>query len=221
MHFSSFAVAALVGAAQANLFSRQEEGGTQGGQKVHVVNVGLNPLTNQTAKKYFPDKVDAQPGEVVQFRFSAPGSMHTVTQSDFNTPCVAKAGGFNSGAQAVKAGSTETMVYNLVVNDTGAIWCYCATGDHCMSKMTMVINEGAAVKANSSRTGEAYADLASQFKGKSTTSGSSGSTTSGAPNTGNAGSSTGTPSASSATSNNVVAVPATVMLFLGAAFMLL
>ncbi|RDA94789.1 hypothetical protein CP533_4257 [Ophiocordyceps camponoti-saundersi (nom. inval.)] len=215
MHFSSLAVAALVGFAQASIFARQEgetEGGNGSGQKVHVVNVGRNPLTNQTAKKYFPDKVEAQQGEVVQFRFVAPGSMHTVTQSDFDTPCIAKSGGFNSGAQAVKSSSSETMVFNLVVNDTKPIWIYCATGDHCKSKMVMVINEGAAVKANSTRTGEKYAELASEFNGKSTGGGSS---------TGNAGSSSGTPKSSSSASSHFVAVPATVMLFLGAAFMLL
>ncbi|RDA83793.1 hypothetical protein CP532_4599 [Ophiocordyceps camponoti-leonardi (nom. inval.)] len=217
MHFSSLAVAALVGLAQGNIFARQEgeaEGGNgeAGGQKVHVVNVGRNPLTNQTAKKYFPDTVEAQQGEVVQFRFNAPGSMHTVTQSDFDTPCIQKSGGFNSGAQAVKAGSSETMVFNLVVNDTKPIWVYCATGDHCKSKMVMVINEASAVKANSSRTGQQYAQLASEFNGKSTGGGS---------NTGNAGSSNGTPKSSGSASSNIVAVPATVMLFLGAAFMLL
>ncbi|RCI14263.1 hypothetical protein L249_6177 [Ophiocordyceps polyrhachis-furcata BCC 54312] len=209
MHFSSLAVAALVGFAQGSIFARQEaEGGNAGGQKVHVVNVGRNPLTNQTAKKYFPDTVEAQQGEVVQFRFNAPGSMHTVTQSEFDTPCIQKSGGFNSGAQAVKSSSSETMVFNLVINDTKPIWVYCATGDHCKSKMVMVINEASAVKANSSRTGQQYAQLASEFNGKSTGGGSS---------TGNAGSSNGPKSSSS----NVVAVPATVMLFLGAAFMLL
>ncbi|KAF4584370.1 extracellular serine-rich protein [Ophiocordyceps camponoti-floridani] len=213
MHYSSFVVAALVGAAQANLFARQETTAGGGDEKVHVVHVGMNPQTNQTSKKYYPDKIEAQPGEVVQFIFDAPGSMHTVTQSTFDTPCEAMSGGVNSGMVPVKAGSSQKMVWNLKINDTKTVWAYCATGDHCKSKMVMVINEGTAIKANSSRTLDEYANKASQFNGKAT-----GGEAGGKTGTGNAGS--GRPNSSSATSN-VVAVPVTVMLCLGIAFMLL
>ncbi|PHH80436.1 hypothetical protein CDD80_1640 [Ophiocordyceps camponoti-rufipedis] len=210
MHYSSFFVAALVGAAQANLFSRQQT--TAGGsESVHVVHVGFNPQTNQTAKKYYPDKVDAQIGDTVQFVFDAQGSAHTVTQSAFDTPCEAMKGGVNSGMVPVKTAS-DKMVWNLKINDTKTIWAFCATGDHCKSKMVMVINEGTAIKANTSRSLDEYSKKAAQFNGKAT-----GGEAGGKTGTGNAGSGKPTSSATS----NVVAVPATVMLCLGIAFMLL
>lgn len=44
--------------------------------------------------------IPAKPGDVVVFIFY-PGDNHTVTQSaDFNTPCIPKEGGFNSGFMA-------------------------------------------------------------------------------------------------------------------------
>lgn len=45
--------------------------------------------------RYQPEAVAGRVGDVVEFVFGA--GNHSVTQADFNSPCVPKAGGFGSG----------------------------------------------------------------------------------------------------------------------------
>ncbi|KAG6015988.1 hypothetical protein E4U54_002579 [Claviceps lovelessii] len=150
MHFIYCALAALVGVAQAT--------------DVHVVAVGKNPHLNQTALKYFPDRIQAQPGSMVQFQFWA--GNHTVTQSSFDKPCVsissvnASARGIFSSFQPVAASRDMGMipVFTVLINDTKPIWLFCSQGPHCQMGMAMVINENTA--ANATRSLENYVALA-------------------------------------------------------------
>lgn len=72
--------------------------GPNGPVKTHTVKVGGlegNVLTGAPILKFDPDFIDGKVGDVVAFQFLA--NNHTVTQADFNTPCVPKAGAFDSG----------------------------------------------------------------------------------------------------------------------------
>ncbi|KAH8599514.1 Cupredoxin [Bisporella sp. PMI_857] len=102
--------------------------------KVHVVRVGA--LNGTLA--YFPNKLTAAVGDMVQFQF-APAN-HTVTQS--------------TGFMPVSANSEMTPIFTIQVNDTKPMWLYCSKGQHCQNGMTMVINEN--TNANASRSLQAY-----------------------------------------------------------------
>ena len=107
----------------------------------------MNPATNTTKLAYFPEKITAAPGTMVQFQFLA--GKHTVTQSTFDNPCVpignvnASAAGVFSGAMDVAAAKAQGVLptYTVMINDTKPVWLYCTTGNHCASGMSMVINE--------------------------------------------------------------------------------
>ena len=114
---------------------------------VQVVYVGVNPSTNETKLSYFPEKVTAEPGSMVQFQFLA--GKHTITQSNFDNPCV-PLGNVNSSAQGIFSGAMDVAAsqalgvvptYTVMINDTKPLWLYCTTGPHCASGMSMVINE--------------------------------------------------------------------------------
>jgi hypothetical protein len=74
---------------------------------------------------------------------------HTVSESSFAEPCKPIAAnltsathpGLHSGFQPVSANDTVTPVYNVLVNDTKAIWVYCGQTNHCQKGMAMVINQ--------------------------------------------------------------------------------
>ncbi|KAG5983031.1 hypothetical protein E4U55_000927 [Claviceps digitariae] len=150
MYFLYFVLVVLMGVAQAI--------------DVHVVAVGKNPQSNQTALKFFPDKIRAQPGSMVQFQFRA--GNHTVTQSSFDKPCVpissvnASAKGIFSSFQPVSASRDMGLlpVFTVLINNTRPIWLYCSQGPHCQMGMAMVINENTA--ANATRSLENYLQLA-------------------------------------------------------------
>ncbi|KAI9772616.1 MAG: hypothetical protein M1839_002429 [Geoglossum umbratile] len=80
-----------------------------------------------------PDTITAAVGDHVQFAFYPTG--HTVTSSDFNTPCSPN-GLVNSGF--INGGPDPVFV--VLINDTNPIWLYCALGNHCQSGMLAVIN---------------------------------------------------------------------------------
>jgi hypothetical protein len=48
--------------------------------------------------------------------------------------------GFWSGMMPVGPESKVMPIFSILVNDTKPIWYYCATGKHCQSGMTGVIN---------------------------------------------------------------------------------
>ncbi|KAM5362978.1 hypothetical protein ACJZ2D_012252 [Fusarium nematophilum] len=150
MHFSSLAIAALVSAAQAI--------------DVQVVAVGRNAATNATGLKFWPEKITAAPGTMVQFQFWA--GNHTVTQSNFDNACVpigninSSIQGIYSGYQPVEASANEGMIptFTIEIQDEKPLWLYCSQGKHCQGGMNMVINENTA--ANASRSLENYRTLA-------------------------------------------------------------
>lgn len=157
MHFTSLALAALLSVTQAT--------------DVHVVAVGKNPGRNETSLKFFPDKIEAKPGSMVQFQFWA--GNHTVTQSNFDNPCVpissvvssnasasASARGVFSSFQPAAASREKGMipVFTVMVNDTKPMWLFCSQGPHCQKGMVMVINEN--TSANATRSLENYKKIA-------------------------------------------------------------
>jgi len=123
----------------------------QGMVKVHEVDVGKDGML-----MYMPEKVVAAPGDKVQFTFHPKN--HTVTQSDFDHPCVPisqimpNVTGIKSGFMPVAAGAANLPVFTIDVTDTKPLWVYCGQTGHCQKGMAMVINENAA----SGKTLEAY-----------------------------------------------------------------
>jgi len=186
---------------------------------VHVVSVA----NKQNELKYFPESVQAQPGDMVQFQFMA--GNHTVTQSSFDKPCTpilmnGTGAPIRSGFQPVSASPGKVPVFTVMVNDTKPIWLYCAQGAHCQMGMVMVINENTA--ANSTRTLDLYKKKAAEVprpgaNGTATPS-ASGTGTGAAP----ASSSTKPPATAGAGSIATSSIGAsTMLLVLGAGFMLL
>ncbi|TWU78840.1 hypothetical protein ED733_007484 [Metarhizium rileyi] len=222
MHFTSLALATLLSSAQANV-------------NVHRVAVGMNPDKNETALKFFPEKITAQPGEMVQFQFWT--GNHTVTQSSFDDPCApvsrtnSSAPGIFSSFQPTAASASMGMipVFTVMINDTKPIWVYCSQGPHCQKGMSMVINEN--TSANSSRSLENYRKLSESTQqgnggvpagaGVATNNGGSGAS----PGSGNSTSSVvGTDPATEPPPANAgmnLAVPSTLLLVVGAVFTLL
>ncbi|KAK5997226.1 Extracellular serine-rich protein [Cladobotryum mycophilum] len=154
MHFTSFALAALVGVAQA----------TKDAVQVQVVSVGKNPQTGKAGLQYWPENIVAAPGSFVQFQFWV--GNHTVTQSDFDHPCqpISQIDSTKEGVwsgfvpAAASADKGEIPTYTVQVNDTKPIWLFCSQGKHCQSGMAMVINQN--TTANSSRCLSSYKSAA-------------------------------------------------------------
>ncbi|KAJ4155225.1 hypothetical protein LMH87_000481 [Akanthomyces muscarius] len=210
------AATALMGAAQAI--------------NVQVVSVGRNPVNNATGLKFWPEKIKAEPGSMVQFQFLA--GNHTVTQSDFDHPCKPikevnpSALGIFSAYQPVAASVAkgEVPVFTIMVNDTKPMWFFCSQGPHCEKGMALVINEN--TSANSSRSIENYKKLAAEASpstGGTTESGSN--TGSGTSPESNSGSSTTPAGAASSTPTtagaSIAGASSSMLLALGAVFMLL
>jgi plastocyanin len=124
---------------------------------VQVVNVGKNPLNNATDIKFWPEKITAKPGSMVQFQFWA--GNHTVTQSNFDNPCVPIAAaalngtrGIDSGFQPVSAsvGEGSFPTFTIMIKDEKPMWLYCNRLPHCIGGMAMVINENTGANATRS-----------------------------------------------------------------------
>jgi len=96
--------------------------------------------------EYDPPYVTAQVGDIVNFVFHQKN--HTVTQSNFATPCSPN-GGLNSGFMPVAADATTFPNWQVTVQDTKPMWFYCAQTGHCPAGMVFAINPGAAGSANS------------------------------------------------------------------------
>ncbi|KAF6755829.1 Cupredoxin [Ephemerocybe angulata] len=94
---------------------------------------------NNASLLYEPSSVTAKAGDVIEFEFTSKN--HTVTQSTFDKPCVAKADGVNSGFQLVPAGTTIFPKWSITVqNDTAPLWFFCAQAPHCSKGMVFAIN---------------------------------------------------------------------------------
>lgn len=98
---------------------------------IHRVNVGNNGFI------FDPDTVNAAVGDTVQF-FFYPGN-HSVVQSEFTSPCQAKATGIFSGFFPGNDSPAST-IFTIAINNTNPIWVYCAQVTHCQSRMALVIN---------------------------------------------------------------------------------
>jgi len=140
----------------------------QGTVKVHEVQVGKDGKLT-----YWPEKVTAEVGDMVQFTFHPKN--HTVTQSDFEHPClpinqfVSNVTGIKSGFMPVAAGAQNLPVFTVPITDKKPIWVYCGQKGHCQQGMAMVINENAA----SGKTLEAYKAKAKADGGAPPASGTS------------------------------------------------
>ncbi|KAF8970837.1 Cupredoxin [Flammula alnicola] len=97
---------------------------------------------------YSPEFVQANPGDVINFMFNPKN--HTVTQSSFNTPCVALNQGADTGFVPVAAGTTNLPSRQFTVPDvTTPIWFYCRQTGHCGQGMVFAINPPADPAPNS------------------------------------------------------------------------
>uniref|UniRef100_L2G134 Extracellular serine-rich protein n=1 Tax=Colletotrichum fructicola (strain Nara gc5) TaxID=1213859 RepID=L2G134_COLFN len=146
MHMSAIVVSALAAVAQA--------------VDVQVVSVAS---TNNTLK-FFPDKINAPVGSMVQFQFR--GGNHSVVQSTFDNPCIpiqnvnTSAKGVYSGYQPVAASTAKGQipVFTVEVKSATPMWLYCSQAKHCQNGMVMVINEN--TNANATRSLANYAKAA-------------------------------------------------------------
>ncbi|TQN66341.1 Extracellular serine-rich protein, partial [Colletotrichum shisoi] len=214
MHISAMVVTALAAVAQA--------------MDVQVVSVAS---TNNTLK-FFPDKINAPVGSMVQFQFR--GGNHSVVQSTFDNPCIpisnvnASAKGIYSGYQPVQASVAmgQIPVFTIMVNSSAPMWLYCSQGKHCQNGMVMVINENS--KANATRTIENYAQAAknvprAQIPGGGSAGGNGGgsaSPTGGAGGGSNGGGSGAAPPSPPTAGAVSLSAPGTLLLALGAGFLL-
>ncbi|KAH7156946.1 hypothetical protein EDB81DRAFT_407745 [Dactylonectria macrodidyma] len=162
MYFSSLFAMALLGVAQA--------------VDVQVVSVGKS-ATNATGLKFWPESITAAVGTMVQFQFWV--GNHTVTQSNFDNPCIpisninSSIQGIYSGYQPVAASAGDNMIptYTITISDEKPLWIFCSQATHCQGGMSMVINENTA--ANSSRSLANYKTLAESATGSNIVPGES------------------------------------------------
>ncbi|EFY90396.1 hypothetical protein J3458_005114 [Metarhizium acridum] len=222
MQFTTLALATLLSVAQASV-------------QVHKVDVGKNPLTNETALKFYPDKITAKPGDMVQFQFWV--GNHNAMQTTFDQQCqpISKHSpnvtGFDSGFQPAQASLDKGLisVYTVKINSTAPIWVACVQGRHCQDGMSMVINEN--TSANSSRSLENYRLQAKSAQSSAGTPG--GGSNGGSGNNGGESSTPGSgdtptpvgnqsPTTSAPLSAGInLAVPSTLLIALGVGFMFL
>ncbi|APA08348.1 hypothetical protein SS1G_13277 [Sclerotinia sclerotiorum 1980 UF-70] len=103
--------------------------------KVHHVIVGDKGLNI-----YSPNQINANLGDTIRFQFLAKN--HTVTQSDFNTPCTFN-GGFDTGFNQFNSNNQSNITRDFIVNTDKPIWFFCAqtvTKSHCQDGMVLGIN---------------------------------------------------------------------------------
>ncbi|EQB55074.1 hypothetical protein GCG54_00003333 [Colletotrichum gloeosporioides] len=227
MHMSAIVVSALAAVAQA--------------VDVQVVSVAS---TNNTLK-FFPDKINAPVGSMVQFQFR--GGNHSVVQSTFDNPCIpiqnvnTSAKGVYSGYQPVAASTAKGQipVFTVEVKSATPMWLYCSQGKHCQNGMVMVINEN--TNANATRSLANYAKAAKNVaqalipgqtgggsgSGSGNGGGSASPTTGGGSGSGsgsgsgNGGGASATPSSPPTAGAVSLSAPGTLLLALGATFMLM
>ncbi|KAI1266113.1 Cupredoxin [Xylariaceae sp. FL1019] len=146
-------------------------GTVAGAAATHSVIVG-----GTAGKVFTPDNVQAAVGDMVIFTFQSQN--HTVTQSTFASPCVAMAGGMDSG---FVPNPNDTVVpapqVAMQVMTTDPVWLFCAQTGHCGAGMTFSINptadksqsafQAAAIAQNGQGTGSAITGNATSSAGAS------------------------------------------------------
>ncbi|KAF7957308.1 hypothetical protein EAE96_002894 [Botrytis aclada] len=103
--------------------------------EIHHVTVGDKGLN-----VYSPNQINANVGDIIRFKFLARN--HTVTQSDFNTPCNFN-GGFDTGFNQFNPTNATNITRDFVVNTNNPIWFHCAQASpkfHCQAGMVLGIN---------------------------------------------------------------------------------
>jgi len=106
-----------------------------------VVVGGMKDAAGKPILRYNPEFVFANPGDIVSFDFRAMN--HTVTESTFDNPCVAKEGGFKSGFRPNKENIPGAQIFTLTVGDENPHWVYCGQKlpkPHCEAGMVFAIN---------------------------------------------------------------------------------
>ncbi|CAZ79680.1 unnamed protein product [Tuber melanosporum] len=131
---------------------------TGGAAATHTIKVGGLDGTTPILK-YDPEYVaDVKVGDVVLFDLLA--NNHTVTESTFESPCVPKAGGIDSGFLPNMENIPGKVTFPVTVTDDKPRWFYCAQpgngNPHCQAGMVFAIN---APKAGD-KTLEAFKKLA-------------------------------------------------------------
>jgi hypothetical protein len=98
-------------------------------------------IDGKTVVHYVPDRVDAEIGDVILFKFFA--AAHSVTQSEFMTPCTPKQGGFDSGL-IPNPNNTDSAMFErpFTVTTKSPLWFYCKqpVKNHCGQGMVFGIN---------------------------------------------------------------------------------
>ncbi|CAD6439213.1 e62a7027-20c5-45de-9890-802a0de5c1fa [Sclerotinia trifoliorum] len=103
--------------------------------KIHNVTIGDKGLNI-----YSPNQINANIGDTIRFQFLAKN--HTVTQSDFNTPCTPN-GGFDTGFIQFNPNNQSDITRDFIVNTDKPIWFFCAQTvpkSHCQGGMVLGIN---------------------------------------------------------------------------------
>ncbi|KAL0066514.1 hypothetical protein AAF712_006557 [Marasmius tenuissimus] len=127
----------------------------------HKVTVGAD------SKLLFdPEYVHAESGDSITFVFNPKN--HSVTQSNFDTPCNPLYYGFDSGFMPVAPDSTQLPEVTLHVNYTAPMWFYCKQPNpqpHCQQGMVFAINPP---PEGDPRSFSAFKSLAKQSEGQKT-----------------------------------------------------
>ncbi|KAF5875720.1 uncharacterized protein Bfra_011483 [Botrytis fragariae] len=103
--------------------------------EIHHVTVGDKGLN-----VYSPNQINAKVGDIIRFKFLARN--HTVTQSNFNTPCNFN-GGFDTSFNQFNPTNATNITRDFIVNTNKPIWFHCAQANpksHCQAGMVLGIN---------------------------------------------------------------------------------
>ncbi|KZV70291.1 hypothetical protein PENSPDRAFT_539432, partial [Peniophora sp. CONT] len=95
---------------------------------------------------FTPTTLNATTGSVITFNFSGVPGFHSVTQSNFSSPCQTMPGGFDSGFVQIGVSGTPAAIptWNLTITNASIpIWFHCkqlAPQPHCTAGMVGGIN---------------------------------------------------------------------------------
>ncbi|EJD45883.1 hypothetical protein AURDEDRAFT_164944 [Auricularia subglabra TFB-10046 SS5] len=96
---------------------------------------------------FYPDVLEAAPGDIIRFVFTAPGSTHRVVKGLYGPPCVADPGGFDSGYRKVSADNASHSYFDFEVRrNYYSFYFFCAVDGgpngraHCLEGMVGMVN---------------------------------------------------------------------------------
>ena len=126
----------------------------------HIVQVG-GP---NGSLSFYPNNVQARPGDLVQFQFHPKN--HSVVRSTFDQPCIPMGNiqanatnTFFSGFMPTNSSfgtNSNVLTYTIRVMDTKPIWYYCSQARHCQNGMVGAIN----APTSGNKTMQAFTALA-------------------------------------------------------------